>query len=475
MDVSPKTLREVEFREKMRGYHPEDVDQFLERVAASMEVLQDRLRQAMERTQRAEQAAAEAGGTDDTLRRTLVLAQRTADMAVQEAREQAARILAGAEQQAEGVLADAEERAQRAQYDALVETKTELGKLEASRQHLQAEVDGLAQWVQDHRAHLSLLLREALASVEQADLLSPPPASHGVDVAADAAPSGVTAPASEPGAADLPAPQADADGGPATQAWQMGVDAPVAGADDEASGTQAHGDGDPYFAELRRAVDQPEPLGPRATTIRPSRARVRTTAISCTTRLTAAAWAAGSAAATEPPPAPSLTSGSGLTHPQPHGPPVREPAFLPVLVGGRVLAGEDLEVDSQGLFGHPGPVGFDGDGHRGGDGQLEADAVGHLQTGVAPGLLHGPHHVAGQPFGFQDSAHLDVEDHQAVVAGQGPAGILGSGAESALELLGLEHRLADPGPAAVEELPVTPLGRGRHLRGERTQTGARPP
>ncbi len=80
-------------------------------------------------------------------------------------------------------------------------------------------------------------------------------------MAADLAPSGVTAPAAEPGAADLPAPQADADGGPATQAWQMGADAPGAGADDEASGT--HGDGDPYFAELRRAVDQPEPLGPR--------------------------------------------------------------------------------------------------------------------------------------------------------------------------------------------------------------------
>ena len=29
MEVSPKALREVEFREKMRGYHPEDVDQFL--------------------------------------------------------------------------------------------------------------------------------------------------------------------------------------------------------------------------------------------------------------------------------------------------------------------------------------------------------------------------------------------------------------------------------------------------------------
>ena len=60
MDVSPKTLREVEFREKLRGYHPEDVDQFLEQVAVGLEGMQDRLRQAVERAQRAESAAAAA-------------------------------------------------------------------------------------------------------------------------------------------------------------------------------------------------------------------------------------------------------------------------------------------------------------------------------------------------------------------------------------------------------------------------------
>ncbi len=134
MDVSPKTLREVEFREKMRGYHPEDVDQFLERVAAGIEVLQERHRQALERAQRAEQAANEAGGNDEALRRTLVLAQRTADLAVQEAREQAARILSGAEQQAQAILSDADERARKLHEDALVEARTELTKLESARQ-----------------------------------------------------------------------------------------------------------------------------------------------------------------------------------------------------------------------------------------------------------------------------------------------------------------------------------------------------
>src|SRR5215469_5439690 len=123
MEVTPKKLREVEFREKMRGYHPEDVDHFLEEVAAGLEVMHDRVRQAMERAQRAEAAASEAGGNDETLRRTLVLAQRTADMAVQEAREQAARILAGAEQQAQSMLVDAEERGRRTMEDTISECR----------------------------------------------------------------------------------------------------------------------------------------------------------------------------------------------------------------------------------------------------------------------------------------------------------------------------------------------------------------
>ena len=163
MDVSPKTLREVEFREKMRGYHPEDVDHFLEEVAAGLEVQQERLRQAVERAQRAEAAASEAGGNDETLRKTLVLAQRTADMAVQEAREQAARILAGAEQQAQGDPGDAEERGRRTLEDAIAECRAELARLETARAQAQQDVDTLNRWLEEHKAHLLESLSEATA------------------------------------------------------------------------------------------------------------------------------------------------------------------------------------------------------------------------------------------------------------------------------------------------------------------------
>src|SRR6516165_159348 len=181
MDVSPKTLREVEFREKMRGYHPEDVDHFLEEVAAGLEVQQERLRQAVERAQRAEAAAAEAGGSDETLRKTLILAQRTADMAVQEAREQAARILAGAEQQAQAMLSDADEKGRRIHEDAIAESRAELSSLETARAQSQQDVDTLNRWLEEHKAHLKETLTEAIAVVERAGVLWPAPSTRPAD------------------------------------------------------------------------------------------------------------------------------------------------------------------------------------------------------------------------------------------------------------------------------------------------------
>jgi cell division initiation protein len=181
MEVSPKTLREVEFREKMRGYHPEDVDQFLEQVAAGIEVLQDRLRQAVERAQRAEAAAQESGGADETLKKTLVLAQRTADMAVQEAREQASRILASAEQQAQSILAEAEDRGRRTLEETIAECKAELGRLESSRSQAQQDVETLQRWLDEHKEHLRSTLTDALAAVDRAGMLWPAPSTRPVD------------------------------------------------------------------------------------------------------------------------------------------------------------------------------------------------------------------------------------------------------------------------------------------------------
>ncbi len=170
MEVAPRTLREVEFREKLRGYNQDDVDEFLERVAAGIEVLQDRLRQATERAQRAEQRLSDAppaADEDDTLRRTLVLAQRTADMAVKEAQDRASEILSNAEAQARSLVTEAEETAKRITGDAEREIRVELSRLEEGRAQLQADVESLERHVETERARVVGALTNALRWLEE--------------------------------------------------------------------------------------------------------------------------------------------------------------------------------------------------------------------------------------------------------------------------------------------------------------------
>src|SRR6185503_2811549 len=101
MDVTPQVINEVEFHQKMRGYDPDEVDDFLERVAIAVEQFQEHIRSAEQRAIVAEKRAAElekrvtsapapaapADAVDETetIKRTLVLAQRTADAAIKEA------------------------------------------------------------------------------------------------------------------------------------------------------------------------------------------------------------------------------------------------------------------------------------------------------------------------------------------------------------------------------------------------------
>jgi cell division initiation protein len=126
------SLRTVEFRQTLRGYHIDDVDEYLERVAVDAEALQEQLRQAGERLKQAAERIAQLEGmlqeaqqqqplpqpsgaapavSDDTLQRTLLLAQKFVDQTQAEAESQARVIVAEAEDRARKVLGEAELRA----------------------------------------------------------------------------------------------------------------------------------------------------------------------------------------------------------------------------------------------------------------------------------------------------------------------------------------------------------------------------
>jgi len=183
MDLSPQTLREVAFREKLRGYHTDDVDEFVERVASGLEILQERLRTTMDRAVRAEQKAAEVGEGDDAMRRTLVLAQRTADLAIQEAKDQAGRIVAQAEAQAHALRSEAADQARSTIEDATREARVRVDRLEVARGELQADVAALENFLNGERQRVREHLSETLRHIDEAiPLLRPTPAVSAIDL-----------------------------------------------------------------------------------------------------------------------------------------------------------------------------------------------------------------------------------------------------------------------------------------------------
>jgi cell division initiation protein len=166
MELTPQQLCDVEFSEQWRGYNRDQVDDFIERVAAAVSTLQDRLRKMTERAVRAEQRSQEGNEADGAARRTLVLAQRTADATVAEAKDTAARLIAQAQEEARAIMLAAETVTE-TMPAAEPSARAEIADLEVTRSRLQADVAALESHVTDRRARIKGLLDELQRRVDE--------------------------------------------------------------------------------------------------------------------------------------------------------------------------------------------------------------------------------------------------------------------------------------------------------------------
>ena len=90
-----------------------------------------------------------------------MLAQRTAQLAVQEARHEAERIQSEARVRAETIVSGAEDAARRTVEETNERLREEVGKLEAARERLRADVDDLERYLDEQRQQLQSSLSEA--------------------------------------------------------------------------------------------------------------------------------------------------------------------------------------------------------------------------------------------------------------------------------------------------------------------------
>jgi DivIVA domain-containing protein len=297
MDVTPRELRDIDIREGFRGYNRDDVDELLERAAATIEGLNERMRRLTEQVSSVEGQPAPSRETEDMLHRTLLLAQRAADEAVAEAQFKARQILDDAESKSRAQLAEAESTARRQVDSERRRLESEVIELGSRREALLADVDGLERFESEYRARLRRALEADLESLAGQGPVAPSarPPIHEVDLPApSAAPS--TPPAPPLGATPQTPQPPSTDAGPPTAeirglgTWDLpsrAPDAPSAAFTTPQAATSTPSsdapeaeaprtplfpaeqtdseplDDEAFFASLREAVSDQSPLGPR--------------------------------------------------------------------------------------------------------------------------------------------------------------------------------------------------------------------
>src|SRR5581483_11228122 len=194
MDITPQELRDIEIREAWRGYHRDDVDELLERAAATIEHLESENSQLRARlSQGGAPAPAPAPAAPmpspvaptpapvapmpapappvrtpdtDVIQRTLVLAQKAADEAVAEAKAKAAQIVTDSEARAQQLVAEAEANARRIADAEKSRLEEDIARLTEARDSLTADVDALERFEQEYRERLRRAINAELELLE---------------------------------------------------------------------------------------------------------------------------------------------------------------------------------------------------------------------------------------------------------------------------------------------------------------------
>jgi DivIVA domain-containing protein len=218
MDSSPTsssildTLRTVEFRLGIKGYNVDEVDEYLDRAAQEAEALQENLRQLNDRLRQAgdrivalekevrdsvaeaavqavpapapapapapvtavapvpapsTSTAVEQAPSDETLQRTLLLAQKFVDQLKRESESEAAATVAQAEAKARATVAEAEQTAKTLEYESQRQVREEVARLEANRNELATDVESMARHLESERNRLREALSEILSWVDE--------------------------------------------------------------------------------------------------------------------------------------------------------------------------------------------------------------------------------------------------------------------------------------------------------------------
>ncbi len=223
MKLTPLDIRHKEFKRGMRGYQDVEVDEFLDQVADEYERVFKENIDLQERIEALEEKVAGYKRIEDTLQKTLITAQASAEELKQNASKEAKLVMGDAELKARQILNESYSKKQAIEEDiSRMKTSEQdfrfkfrqmlqgyLQQLGESGERDQAQLARHAEAIKEAIAREETSSRAPAAAVEESEVTEEPPAPAAVEVeAAEAAPE----------AADQPEPAvAEQEAGSATE------------------------------------------------------------------------------------------------------------------------------------------------------------------------------------------------------------------------------------------------------------------
>ncbi len=166
MDVSARDINDQEFLLAWRGYNQDEVDDFLDQIAETMDRLERENGALRARVEELDATARSARATEEMLKKTLTNAQETAEETITEARAKAEQLMAEAEERVRRADEDVRRRLAVAEEDATRNTEELQSRFEARKHELESSLERLETFEAEIKHRLRSFMEQQLQALE---------------------------------------------------------------------------------------------------------------------------------------------------------------------------------------------------------------------------------------------------------------------------------------------------------------------
>lgn len=166
MDVSARNIHEKQFHDAWRGYNQAEIDDFLDRIAETVDRLQRENQSLQHRIRELDNAVSTSRDTEEMLKKTLMTAQIASEEAIASAKAKAEQLISQAEQRVGKTNEEA--RLRMSSLEEEMRRKT----LDADRDHsnkkreLDASIDRLRTFESEIKQRLKTFMEQQLKAFE---------------------------------------------------------------------------------------------------------------------------------------------------------------------------------------------------------------------------------------------------------------------------------------------------------------------